>query len=418
MMLAERVKYYVKSAIAPACIAVMILSAVSCSHDDYEPSAEAVRTILVYMAADNNLSTYVHDNLDGMRQAMDGDISSGYNLVAFVDRVGAHSALVNITDGRIDTLKVWSQNLQSSSPDVLSMVINTVIESFPAESYGLIFWGHGSGWIPYQVHSRVDPQRLRSAGKTQTIEMLQIQPDTLVPFVDTRASCVDTGNGKYEWMNTSQIAEAIPDSLFDFILFDQCFMSGVEIAYDLRTKANWMIGSAVEILAYGYPYASVMQSLFYGDYRSACRIFYDYYDARSGDERTAAVALINLSEIANVANTFRKVVDNATIDVDNLEFWYSLQRCDRYINHVMFDFLDVAERLEPGAAVIDEFRAALAKCVSYSLNTQWVVNSLELKKCCGMNCYVPIRRYDQDINPFYISSSWNQVTGFLKSRDD
>lgn len=418
MMSAERIRFSVRSALVQVWTAAAMLFAMSCSHDSFEPQAIANKTILVYIAGDNNLVGYVDINLEGMCQAMNADLSSGYNLIAFIDRVGRHSSLVNITNGRLDTIKVWSQNLQSSSPDVLSMVINTVVGQFPAQSYGLMFWGHGTGWLPYQVHTRVDPRRLQSAGRQQDVQVLQTQPDVPVPFVDTRASCVDTGNGKYEWMNTSQIAEAIPDGLFDFILFDQCFMSGVEIAYDLRDKADWMIGSAVEIMAEGYPYASVMQSLFYGDYRSACRIFYDYYSAKTGDDCTAAVALIDLGGMNRLAKAFRQVVDSATVDVDNQDMWYSLQRCDRFINHVMFDFLDVAEHLEPGAAAIENLHAALADCVRFCLNTQWVVGSIELKKYCGLNCFLPVSRYDQDINAYFMDSPWNRATGFLKSNDN
>lgn len=35
----------------------------------------------------------------------------------------------------------------------MSEVVNHVFTSYPAESYGLVYWSHGEGWIPYPVTS-------------------------------------------------------------------------------------------------------------------------------------------------------------------------------------------------------------------------------------------------------------------------
>ena len=41
----------------------------------------------------------------------------------------------------------------------------------------------------------------------------------------------------------------------DYILFDDCYMSSVEVAHALRHVTDYLIGSTSEIMAYGFPYA-------------------------------------------------------------------------------------------------------------------------------------------------------------------
>lgn len=49
---------------------------------------------------------------------------------------------------------------------------------------------------------------------------------------------------------------------FEYILFDDCFMSSIEVAYDLRKITRHLIASPCEVMAYGYPYDLVMPYLF------------------------------------------------------------------------------------------------------------------------------------------------------------
>ena len=45
----------------------------------------------------------------------------------------------------------------SASPQVLKRVINDVTRLYPAKSYGLIVFSHGSGWLP--SHTLVNGSR-------------------------------------------------------------------------------------------------------------------------------------------------------------------------------------------------------------------------------------------------------------------
>ena len=68
-------------------------------------------------------------------------------------------------------------------------------------------------------------------------------------------------------MDISELAAAIDGSgvRFDYLLFDACFMSSVEALYDLRRAADYIVASPCEVMAHGFPYDTVIPSLFADD---------------------------------------------------------------------------------------------------------------------------------------------------------
>ena len=45
--------------------------------------------------------------------------------------------------------------------------------------------------------------------------------------------------------------------LRQFIMFDDCYMSSMEVAYDLKDVTDYIIASTSEVMAYGMPYEKV-----------------------------------------------------------------------------------------------------------------------------------------------------------------
>ena len=72
------------------------------------------------------------------------------------------------------------------------------------------------------------------------------------------------------------------------------------------------------------------------------------------------MALIDVDRIGALGEAFKKVVESATVDVDDIDLFHGVQRCDRYRNPVMFDLLDVAERLKPDDDSLDGLNRALS----------------------------------------------------------
>lgn len=60
----------------------------------------------------------------------------------------------------------------------------------------------------------------------------------MVPAGITRSVIKDN---HYE-MSLQDFASAIPDGQFNFILFEGCFMAGLEVAYELKDKTQYIVG--------------------------------------------------------------------------------------------------------------------------------------------------------------------------------
>ena len=63
-------------------------------------------------------------------------------------------------------------------------------------------------------------------------------------------------------MNIDEISLAIPDSMFDFILCDACYMGAVEVAYDLREDCRYYVASPAAVMGGGFPYEDIVEHLF------------------------------------------------------------------------------------------------------------------------------------------------------------
>lgn len=43
----------------------------------------------------------------------------------------------------------------------------------------------------------------------------------------------------------------------EYILFDDCYMSSLEVAYELRHVTNYMIACPTEVMVFGMPYSTI-----------------------------------------------------------------------------------------------------------------------------------------------------------------
>ena len=196
------------------------------------PPVKSGRTILVYMAADNNLVNSAWQNVDQMLVGME---SIDGNLIVYIDPQGGTPQLLKIESGGKKTVVEEYAKENSASTSVLSRVIARTKALYPAESYGLVLWSHGLGWAPAGV-----------IPKSYSADDLW-RKDPNAPL--TKWFAQDGAN----YIDISDLAGALPrDREFDFLLFDACFMGSVEALYELRNAAKYIIASPTEILSSGF----------------------------------------------------------------------------------------------------------------------------------------------------------------------
>ncbi len=138
-------------------------------------------------------------------------------------------------------------------PTVMAEVYNRVFSAFPAKSYGLVLWSHGDGWLP-------SPSDI-SASKASTRWF---------------------GQDGTSYMDISSLNTALNSAPhFDFILFDACLMQSVEVAYELKDRADYFIGAPNEIPGPGAYYTELVPAMFSQVNDLASTVahgYYDYYD--------------------------------------------------------------------------------------------------------------------------------------------
>jgi len=401
-------------------ILTMLLSVSSCIRNNRKNDLP-LRTVLVYMAADNNLSFYANTNIYSMNSSIKYGVDNT-NLIVFVDRIDDVPVLLKLHDMKIDTIKVYPE-LNSADASVFAEVVDFVINKWKAESYGLLMWSHGNGWIPSSKLHFVDPSMYPSmyAPKRGSNDSLSVfYYDKLRnPFAETRAFAWEEHKGskpEYYSMDLDDMVNAIPDGVFDFIVFDACYMGNVEIAYALRNKTRYLVSSCYEIMGYGFPYHIITKDLLNANLLKTCREFHNYYASLSGFDQMGGISLVRTDGLEGLANSFSKIISQAKDSIPDMSIT-DLQRFDRFNNPVFFDLEDFVNNICQDKALLTEFKTQLENCVSFKISTPYIFrntnNQIEIKTYCGLSVYIPRRQYESSgLNAEYRKTAWSIATGY------
>lgn len=380
--------------------ALMLL--VSCA---FEVDNTPTRTVLVYIAADNNLSGDAGYNIEHMKMAMSGSsVMEHMNLLVYVDRLKTNPALLHIHDHRADTIKAYDEK-NSADASTLREVIDYVKREWPSDYYGLVLWSHGTGWLPESQLHYVAPNLgyvpIRRAHATKAFSKDYITVD---------------GKQVAKWMEIEDLVEAIPNGMFDYILFDACYMGNVEIAYALRNKTKYIVSSCFEIVSTGFPYDRAAPYLLNSNLTQACMEFYSYYNRMTNWEQMAGISIVKTDGLDSLARCFKKVVADFRDSIPVMDV-SKVQRFDRFNNHVFYDLEDFVHKLGPRKEYLNEFRLQLSECVQFKISTPYIFpkdeDSIKVNTYCGLSVYIPLEKYDAPgLNDDYRRTEWSERTNY------
>lgn len=385
--------------IASIALVVLALLPTSCITDvECEGLGEGVPTLtlLVYLAGDNNLSP-IGQIPETLRQVWK---YTGNRCLIYYDVPDGTPKLLSLRGGcasnpvpYIETIAEYPEE-NSASASVFSRVMSDVERMYPADSYGLLFCSHGSGWLP--GGALANPMS-RSIG------------------LDKHLGTVDSGS---EEMELSDFAAAIPDHHFDFIIFESCLMAGVEVAYELRNKTDYILASSAELLSPGFlkiyknSFGDLMNTKLSIEERLK-RMGQNYYsemNAHSGSERSATLSLIRTNKMEELAVWANEIIKNITGESDlNI---HSLQHFDRPGSYGdspvaprFFDFGEYMEHLaEPKSFAV--LSGLINDIVIWKATTPYFMegeNGFQIRHYSGMTTYI-----QQDIFPD-LNVSWQQT---------
>jgi hypothetical protein len=154
----------------------------------------------------------------------------------------------------------------------------------------------------------------------------------------------------------------------EYILFDDCYMSGVEVAHDLKEVTEHLIASTSEVMAYGMPYAEIGQYLI-GEvnYKEVCDGFYAFYSNYS-TMPCGTLAVTDCSEMDNLAAIMKEINSRFTFDTS---LTGSLQRLDGYSPVIFFDCGDYVSKLCSDQELLAQFKEQLERTVPFKRNTDY-----------------------------------------------
>ncbi|MEA5081864.1 MAG: clostripain-related cysteine peptidase [Dysgonamonadaceae bacterium] len=363
---------------------VLVLLFTGCRRDDVPETY----TILIYMAADNSMDVDVNYTIEKIKE---GAVGSNGTTVIYLDRKGSgKTRLFKIDNKGVETLLKEYPEENSASTTTLSRVINETKQLVPADKYGFIFWSHSMGWYP-----ALNGVATRSAPKEYTY----------IGIDDTPA----TGTG-ISFMEVDEIADAMPNNMFEYIWFDVCLMGSVDGLYEFRNKADYLIASPTEVLleathdASGVPYAKVMKYLFGGkeELINACKIYYDHYTNLTADEiyRSATIVMVDAKELNGLYFETRKLLSRKLTDVQNMNIEGIQVYHTRHIPQVFFDYAEFMKRI----TTAQQYTAVdnqLKKTVVYKNATPDFINQviIDPAKYSGLSVYIPLAIW-QNENPY------------------
>ena len=355
----------------------------SCEQDEPAITSPAGRTVLVYFAADNNLSSSVKGDIAAMEKGLLGTDMHNGNLLLYVDKKGESPQLLHLMQAgdsiRREVVEEYGIDQSSATADRLSQVLRQVTQTYPSDQYGLVLWSHGTAWLPLDYKNY-----LRSFG-------------------------TDTGG---HTMSITDLATALSDYHFDFILFDACYMASIEVAYALRNCCDYLIGSPTEVLTDGFPYQLFMQDL-YAPTANVVNIatqFYNHYQSSYG-----TISVTKTAELADLATACRAIFQGKSeeelfaVPVQELQIM-------EYLTgnvHALYDCADYVRQLATDAQY-EVFQSCMDRAVIYKATTPKSAYAyafgtyLPINRFSGLSIYVPQAAL-AELNSWYQQLDWYQA---------
>lgn len=391
-----------------AVLLAVLAVGTACEKSESKTVDDPKRVLLVYVGADSNLSGMEKGKIEAIQKGWTG--KSTDRIIAYIDNSKEGAALYELSvpvHQQPRLIESYGKE-NSASPAVLGRVIGDVTGMFPADNYGMLIFSHASGWLP---NGALQNPRIRSeAGNDCITNDKNASKNTRYGF-DSRTIIYD-GNSQ---MELADFASAIPTGVFDYIVFETCFMAGIEVAYELRDKAEYLFVSSAEIVHPGFEpaYAKAIPRLLAGDLEAFGQCVFDaVLGYNDGDVRKSATySIIRTAGLEQLASFVR---DNC--DLEREVRISGIQHFDRNAYRLFFDFEDYYGRLLDSDADRLLLAGLINKCVSWKAATPEFMtqssgyNGFKVEKHSGVTVYIPQEDFS-NLNDAYTGLEWAKKIG-------
>jgi hypothetical protein len=212
-------------------------------------------------------------------------------------------------------------------------------------------------------------------------------------------------------MNLIELKHAIPVPL-EFIMFDACLMGGIEVAYQLRDKAKYIIASPTETLVAGFPYTEITPLLFAKviDYCEVTKTVTNYYENQIKDYlKSATLTAINTSQLEKLANFIRQSLDKKTITISEESYNPLIYELSEPV--LYYDFFNFVRQIMTDKNQLNQLKQIYSEIVISYEHTDFFLNDLALVNTTGLNFFI-FPFYEEGLFAEYMQTDWYTDTKF------
>ena len=387
------------------CMISLAMTFTSCSEEAFDTDSVNKQTILVFYPwtgskSNTGLLGYLQNNIDSI---CDGIIDrKGLNnsrVLVFLSDKYNHSTLYdlqyNATTKSVDRVPLKEyEGASYASAEGIADIMNEVKTKASALNYALIVGVHGCGWTyasdwsRYPYYARPSVTRPRD----NNFSGIQFGPDPNAPLTRFFGSVSLAENA----MDISTLAEGIRESglKMQYILFDACYMSNIETAYELKDVTNYMIASGSEIMAAGLPYRSMWSYLNSPtpNYSGIVSTSVNFYKNNSSAP-FCNLAAIDCRQVEKLASVMKDI--NAEYQLSASVSLDSIQHLDGFRPNLFYDLETYVDSLRPSGYLLDQFKSQLKLTIKASDHTDeaytciYSSDSFKIKNYCGITISDP-----------------------------
>ena len=383
---------------------LFIVVGVSCSNGDSPdgpdvPVTPVGQTVFMFFPWSNSLLSDFRRTVEDMQTVVAQRSMKDERIMVFMATSEREAVLFELKkqNGRCltDTLRRYSDR-PFTSRQWLTSLFSEVMTLAPASRYGMVVGCHGMAWVPVQgqrnarkrlgSQERIDEEdnlykeeRIDKEGEPNDLMHFEVQGPVPTRFIG--------GTYPETQIETTDLADAMADAGFhtEYILFDACYMSSVEVAYELKDVTHYLIASPTEVLSYGFPYITMGKHLLgTPNYKGIVDSFISFYSSYNLPYGTVAVtdctqldALAAIAQQINAADA-EQLVPNG------------VQIMDGYSPTLFYDLGHLMSLKDAGTVLTAAFAEQLDKAVPYKGHTGQYFTALkdepvDIKHYSGMN---------------------------------
>ena len=388
-----------------------LLCLTACDRD--ERLAKDRQMLLVYFAGNNSLSYEAVSDYNSIRNGWLPTTRGSEKVMLvyhhFMDEAPALVRLSWDRKGNLveDIIREYPFDTNSADAQTLATVLADAEAAWPSAHHGISLWSHGSGFLPpgYYLHPQ---ERAREGRPSEEADpyahMVKSGDDTLKSF----------GEDNGAEMDLLDLRKTLSRYHYDFIIFDCCLMGNVELAYEMRNVCDYIVFSPTEILADGFPYETIIQTIFNqpteAAMRSVAQSYMAHYRSFSDDYRSATVSVVNTLGLTSLAEACRTVFHNHRDQILMLDR-SKVQPYFRYNKHWYYDIDDFVQQVATDSEY-QAFNRALNAAVIFRDATDYFLD-LKISHYSGLSIYIPRPEYTV-LNNYYKTLAWNQATGLVQ----